>query len=261
VTRMSVLVITVAGLIMGCTLLSGERRTSDRPDDPETNVAKAPLPGALPSVHRLDFEETDGGAELKPKGRTPLAAPTSTPTEDAGSGVSAQDLQGAAVKDPRVAHLLGERFVLTNVETTDSAAKLSLGCCRTSGRRSRLVFFSYTNSVTLEVWLKELAHAKEWTVAAAERREKYQPPETEQEIQQAIDLARKDPGLIGKLDGLTGHALLMEPEQGLLWNDPGYGHRVLWVTFSKGEEGKPHYWAIVDLSDQKVLKAREEPQE
>ena len=52
----------------------------------------------------------------------------------------------------------------------------------------------------------------------------------------------------------------MEPGDGLFWNDPGFGHRVFWVTFSQGLSGNPQYWAVVDLNEQKVLKAgKEEP--
>ena len=90
-------------------------------------------------------------------------------------------------------------------------------------------------------------------------RKGYQPPESDEEIQQAIDLAKKDTRLHDKIQDLLGHALLASPEQGWIWNERGFGHRVLWVTFSKEGEAEPRYWAIVDLSDQKVLDAGAEP--
>ncbi|MGH7259016.1 MAG: hypothetical protein ACREIM_11595, partial [Nitrospiraceae bacterium] len=86
----------------------------------------------------------------------------------------------------------------------------------------------------------------------------YLPMEGGEEIQEAIALARKDTHIGGALHDLEGHALLMQPGDGIFWNDPGYGHRVFWVTFSQGLTGNPQYWAVVDLSEQKVLKAGKE---
>ena len=79
-----------------------------------------------------------------------------------------------------------------------------------------------------------------------------------QSSQQAIDLARKDSRIQGGLPQLDGHAILMQPGDGVLWNEPGYGHRVFWVTFSQGLSGNPEYWAVVDLSAQTVLKVEQE---
>lgn len=74
-----------------------------------------------------------------------------------------------------------------------------------------------------------------------------------------IELARADPRLAGKVQDLRGHGLLMQPDRGFFRNDPGYGHRVIWITFSQGVGGDPKYWAQVDLTDDRVLDAGEEP--
>ena len=63
---------------------------------------------------------------------------------------------------------------------------------------------------------------------------------------------------LARFPDLEGHAILMQPGDGIFWNDPGYGHRVFWVTFSQGLTGNPQYWAVVDLSEEKVLKAGKE---
>jgi hypothetical protein len=51
----------------------------------------------------------------------------------------------------------------------------------------------------------------------------------------------------------------MHPDRGFFRNDPGYGHRIIWITFSQGQDGDPKYWAVVDLTEDTVLDAGEEP--
>lgn len=100
---------------------------------------------------------------------------------------------------------------------------------------------------------------KESDVLSVVRREGYQPPEGQQDVQRGIELAKADPRLAGKVEQLQGHGLLMQPDRGLLRNDPGYAHRTIWITFSNGQDGDPKYWAVVDLTEDKVLEAGEEP--
>lgn len=119
--------------------------------------------------------------------------------------------------------------------------------------KRHLLFYSYTNDVAVDVEMKG-----EDVITIVQRDRSYLPPEGEEEIQQAIDLARKDSRIPGGLPQLDGHAILMQPGDGVLWNEPGYGHRVFWVTFSKGLSGNPEYWAVVDLSAQTVLKVEKE---
>jgi hypothetical protein len=89
------------------------------------------------------------------------------------------------------------------------------------------------------------------TVDSVRKREGYQPPEGDAEVEKAIALAQADPRLRGKLDGLTGGAIQITVPQG----KPGYGRRVLEAIFAKEEEGIARYHAIVDLTSEKVLLA------
>jgi hypothetical protein len=130
---------------------------------------------------------------------------------------------------------------------------VSFGCCHVSKTRTRLGYYSHTNSMALDVFMRE-NH-----VIRTTQREGYLPPESQDDAEKAIELARQDDRLAGKVENLDGHVILMEPDEGVLWNDPGYGHRMLWVTFSRGNEGDPQYFAVVDLSDQAVLEAGEDP--
>jgi len=116
-----------------------------------------------------------------------------------------------------------------------------------------LVYYSYSQNVAVEVRLKETA------VLSVSPLEGYQPPEGQQDVQRGIELAKADQRLAGKVDQLQGHGLLMQPDRGFFRNEPGYAHRTIWITFSKGEDGDPKYWAVVDLTEDKVLEAGEEP--
>jgi hypothetical protein len=133
---------------------------------------------------------------------------------------------------------------------TEAGHPMSKRCCKASPAKTRLTFYSYSNNLTVDVEMKDE------TVANVYRREEYLPMEGAEEIQEAIALAKKDTRTAGA--ALEGHAILMQPGDGIFWNDPGYGHRVFWVTFSQGLTGNPQYWAVVDLNEQKVLKAGKE---
>ena len=240
------------GLVLmlgGCSGTSGARGPFG-PDDPETNVEKVPLPSVVPKIHALQFDDPGDGTFIKPRGTTLLAT---LPTEKKNDGVKESDLTTRALSVDRVKAALGDRFRFMGSEAVESEKRLRHGCCAEPGRLHRLTFYSYTNRTTVEVLMKETQ------VVAVTSRPGYQPPESQDEAKEAIALARQDVSLAGKLEGLDGHAILTEPGEGLIWNDPGYGHRVLWVTFSKGLEGRPLYWALVDLDERRVLKAREEP--
>ncbi len=237
-------------LLTGCAG-SGAARGPFGPDDPETSVKKVALPAVVPTVHRLQFDDLGDGSLSKPRGAAPAGAVSSTkldvPTAQAA-------LTTAALADSRVKVALGERFRLIEVQSVESGKALGHGCCDHPEQARRLVFYSYSNKTTVDVLMKG---AQIVSVAA---RPGYQPPETQDEAEEAIALVRADSRLAGKLEGLDGHGILTEPGEGLIWNDPGYGHRTLWVTFSRGLEGRPLYWALVDMDERTVLKAKEEPQ-
>lgn len=234
----------------GCSLFSGPRH-HEEVRSPETAVPKMPLP--LPPqgiVHRLEFNDPADGSRMTLKDRSDIK-----PTDSVqGTGTMAEagvDLQQKAQANTQVRNLLGTRYTLINMTVTDAGHTMSQGCCKSSPSKIQLTFFSYTNNLTVDVEMKGD------TVANVRRREGYLPMEGGEEIQEATALARQDTR-IGALPDLEGHAILMQPGDGIFWNDPGYGHRVFWVTFSQGLTGNPQYWAVVDLSEEKVLKAGKE---
>ncbi|HQR14254.1 MAG TPA: hypothetical protein PKW52_04295 [Nitrospira sp.] len=242
-------------LAVGCSLDASSRGPFG-PADPETPIPKRPLPAQVPTKHALEFTADESPGHIKPKmaGSTADAVVTRSPNPTASLSASEiADLRRTAEADPRVRALLGARWGFIDADPMSSPSKMTLGCCRQQARFTRLTYFSYSHNVAVEVNLKD------GTVLQASRTEGYLPPEGPQDVQRGIELARADARLSGKVNGLQGHGLLMQPDRGFFKNDPGYGHRVMWITFSQGVGGDPKYWAQVDLTDDRVLDAGDEP--
>ena len=242
-------------LAAGCSLDAASRGPFG-PEDPETVIPKKPLPAQLPTKHVLEFTADESPGHIKPKmsGGTNAAAVNRSPI--LAASLSASDIAGlrkSAEADSRVRSLLGERWAFIDADPMPPSTKVTFGCCRQQARFTKLTYFSYSNNVAIEVNLKD------GTVLQASRTEGYLPPEGPQDIQRGIELARADARLSGKVNDLQGHGILMQPDRGLFKNDPGYGHRVMWITFSQGVGGDPKYWAQVDLTDDRVLDAGDEP--
>lgn len=240
----------------GCSLGTEATLAPFGPADPETPVVKKPLPGNPPAPHRLEFADVNDVGHVKPQAAA-AATTAASVKRTAGPVVFTAEqigrLRQAAEANPRVGAMLGERWAFIEADRLFAEGKASFGCCRNAFEHARLLYFSYSRNTAVEVQMKDM------TVTAVSRREGYIPPEGEQDVRHAADLARADDRLSGKVSGLEGHGIMMEPRRGVIWNDPGYGHRVMWVTFSQGLDGDPKFWAVVDLTDEKVLDAGEEP--
>ncbi|HSL04757.1 MAG TPA: hypothetical protein VK901_14615 [Nitrospiraceae bacterium] len=235
----------------GCGSFFDRPRHHDEVRSQETAVEKGPLPTPPVSAHKLEFDDPQDGARIKPKDRTEV--PTVNNRTEPGAGLpSLSEMKEQALSNTKVLSLLGTRYTFISSTILDSGYKQPSGCCAMTPQKSRLTFYSYSNKATVDVEMKALA------VTQVSRRENYLPLEGEEELTEAIALARKDSRIATGVQQLDGHAILTQPGDGLLWNDPGYGHRVYWVTFSKGLSGNPEYWAVVDLTEQKILKAQKE---
>lgn len=111
------------------------------------------------------------------------------------------------------------------------------------------ILYNYTDNVAVEVSLDE--NGQEVTEVMEAR---YQPPPLQEEIDQAIQLAREDSRLATRplSDDVEGTALLVssvDPE------DPYYNHRQFDVRFGRPDKRSPRYGALVDLSTETVLRA------
>ncbi|TKB91501.1 MAG: hypothetical protein E8D40_08325 [Nitrospira sp.] len=247
--------LTIIGIGYGCSLDAGSRGPFG-PEDPETLVQKTQLPEKPPSPHVFQFAGDDTAGHHKPKmvgavSETAVKRSTNALAVLTTNEVAA--LRKAAESDRRVMPLLGSRWAFIDADRIPPEGKVTFGCCRETTGLVRLGYYSYSQNVAVEVRMKES------DVLSVVRLEGYQPPEGQQDVQRGIELAKADPRLAGKVEQLQGHGLLMQPDRGFFRNDPGYARRTIWITFSNGQDGDPKYWAVVDLTEDKVLEAGEEP--
>lgn len=254
-TRLDLLLYLVVGIGCGCSLDAGSRGPFG-PEDPETAVQRVKLPDKAPAPHAFQFRGEDTVGHHKPRMAGAVLDAAVKRTTNASAVLTSSEvttLRKAAESDRRVAALLGSRWAFIDADRIPPEGKISFGCCRHTINLTRLVYYSYSQNVAVEVQLKDT------NVLSVSRREGYQPPEGQQDVQRGIELAKADPRLAGKVEQLQGHGLLMQPDRGFFRNDPGYAHRTIWITFSQGQDGDPKYWAVVDLTEDKVLEAGEEP--
>jgi hypothetical protein len=243
------------GFGYGCSLDAGSRGPFG-PEDPETAIQKVTLPGKVPTPHAFEFASEDIVGHHKPKMAGTVQNANAKRATNAPAVLTAEEvamLRKAAESDRRVLAQLGTRWAFIDADRLPPVGKVSFGCCMHTTGVVRLVYYNYGQNVAVEVLMKET------NVLSVSRLEGYQPPEGRQDIQRGIELAKADPRLAGKVDQLQGHGLLMQPDRGFFRNDPGYAHRTIWITFSKDQDGDPKYWAVVDLTEEKVLEAGEEP--
>lgn len=204
---------------------------------------KRALPEKPPEVHAIEFTGPEAGWPPKPKGQTNVTEVAWQEIPGSLTDSLEAAIRRAALQDTRVPNLLGARFAYISTDEIEPAEKRSR--LPSEPLVTRVTFFSHSNNVAVEARLQGLR------VDSAKTKEGYQPPEGKDEIEAAIALARRDDRLRDKVPNLSGDAILAFPER----EQPGYGHRVLYVTFSIEEEDLPRYFALVDLTEPTVLSA------
>ncbi len=241
----------------------------------ETDVKKSQLSGKLPDARTLELALV--GGRLIPKADTSPTQLTVTTQTTALSDEEEARLRQVAAQHPDVLKEIGVRkgdvkhHALVASERLDRDQGPCAGPVPSAKQSAStpsvplvlLTYYSYKNNVGVQVCLRG-----EKVERVTRMPKGQEPPEGDEEVQDADALARQHQDLKGKLEGLQPHGLLWEPHRGLIpggsdwftsWtsflNDPGYGNRVLLLTYSQGEEGDPQHWAIVDLTIQKVLDA------
>lgn len=201
------------------------------------------LPEKIPTPPEVRFTAREEGWPPRPLGRTNVVDVPWTAHLAALTESRELELRKAATKDARVRTALGARFGYVTAAEVEPDKQRPSGA--TDALPVRLTFYSYTNNVAVEVVMRQGA------VEEVTRREGYQPPEGADEIKAAIVLAQHDSRLAALVKGMHATAIVTYPEQG----KPGYGHRVLHVSFSANgtEEEVPRYYALVDLTEQKIV--------
>lgn len=261
ITHFTLFALTLLLFSGGCALFKSHK---------ETPVSKTALPSDQPAVHKLDFQ-SPGDERPKVAEKAPATPPVLTPPPVSLDEKAQTQVRVTAEQESRVRKELGERFVRLHTQNIRTGKVICPGIppdpdlTLSVAERipiTKLTYYSYTNNMTVVVCmrgneLKSVGHRKG-----------YQPAEGDEvgegsvEFLQAEQLAREDKRLANQVGDLKAHVLLIEPARGLIFNEPGYGHRVFWVTFSKGDSGDPQFWAIVDLTltDKQVLDAGTESQ-
>jgi len=205
------------------------------------------LPERPPEVARIQFTGPTEGWPPHPAGRTDVRAVAWTQLPGDLTDSLAAQLRRIATADQRVREALGDRFAFISISPVEGEAKDTVRAA--AARVFQLVFFSHTHNVAVEV------RVQEQRVQQVERRPGLDVPEGRAEVEAAIALARRDARLRAAVAGLVGSAILAYPDSGA----PGFGHRLLHVTFAREGGDVPLYWAYVDLTDGRVLSAGKEP--
>jgi len=156
-------------------------------------------------------------------------------------------VQDVVLSRPEFRAMVGERFAFINV------AEIEFGKTRPRGTNepiaAQALFFSHTFNKGVQVLLRDLEviHVRNLPVGIVP----VPPcPAGIAEIDEAVNLARRDPNLANLVANLRGDAITVELEPG----KQGADHRVLHVSFSTPDEELPKFFAYVDLTDLVVLR-------
>lgn len=184
-----------------------------------------------------DFRVLPNGDLIRPEGEgRPIE---SGPVEFGMTGELEQEYRGIAARDAKVKRLLGERFAYSYLETIDPPKGQERDSVHV-----KLWFFSHSN--TMSVWVK-MKNAAVYDSGESE----VAIPEGKDEVDAAVEMARQDPALSGRLNDLTGGGMLAVPVEGASW----LNHRVIEVHFYDANKVSK-YLAMVDLTTQRVAETR-----
>jgi hypothetical protein len=150
-------------------------------------------------------------------------------------------LQGIAISDERVSQLIeNKRFVGIGASVLETRRK-------PEATKILYVFYNYDDNQAIEVSFDSLGERVIELVVS-----QTQPAPTSEEIDRVIAMARNDRRFAQLLDEtLQGGAILVEPED---LENRFVGHRIFDVRFGLADERLPRYCALVDLSNEEVLK-------
>lgn len=214
----------------------------------QQKIKQRQLPEEPPKEGVLEFTGPEEGWPPRPKDVTNVKE---VPWEEIPGSLTDSleaEIRQAALQDTRVRELLGDRFAYISIYEIELDKESERDPSKPLA--TKLTFFSHTNNVAVEVRIQGLK------VDAVTTNERYQPPEGDDEIKEAIELAQNDSRLREEIKGLKANAILAFIAE----NQPGFGHRVLHVSFLQEEEDFPRFFAMVDLNDQKVLSAGPVPE-
>lgn len=156
-----------------------------------------------------------------------------------------QAVELALVSEDVIAELQGKRYEIMGVGTKSLDRDTD---------HPLVVIYNYTDDVVLEASVD-----LDGTTLLDVTLERYQPPLAASEEGQARDLVRQDGRLADTgTDVATGRGIVVDDEN---FRSPRYRHRLVDLRFGPEDRRLPTAWAIVDLTDQEVVKTGIIPQE
>jgi hypothetical protein len=171
------------------------------------------------------------------------------PTPTALTPAFAARVSEVAATSPIVRRNLGDRFAFINAVLVDEDKERGGELLPAEQQLGRVTFYSYSRNVAV----RALVRAGE--VLEVRDVEGFQPPESPEEIERAVRLAREDRRIAGLVRNLEGMAMVTEPGEGR----PGSGHRVLYVSFAPAGTRTAEVMALVDLTDNRIIEAGPTP--
>ncbi len=202
---------------------------------------RTPLPATPPTAPKVEVTTSREGWPPRPVDRSEIRVVESTTVAGDLSDSLAREARATVERDPRARTALGARWAYVEVDPVEAEKGAQAPALATY----RAWYFSHSYNTALEVRLRGSV------VTEIRRDPSYSPPEGRAEVDSALALARTDPRLQGRVEGLRGQGIVTYPAKG----QPGYGHRVLHVTFFRADEDLAPFAAIVDLTDRIVLRA------
>ena len=210
------------------------------------------FPKGPPHLPKHELTGPDEGWPPYPQGWTDVVALQAREISGGLTDEIVQKLRMAALAHGDVLKMLGEHYAYIYTSPVRMEKHSAPDCTMPIG--ARIVFYSYTHYAALEVLMTGT------NVQSVHVLKDYQPPEGNDEIVEAICLARADKRLGDKVALLAASAILLP---GSPTEELGYGNRILWVTFTEQDvpeqENRALFTAAVDLTERIVLMARAEP--
>ena len=207
---------------------------ADRPAVSDIDLPLGPAP------LRLEFTGPGEGFPPRPRDMSDVREVPSQPIQGRLTDELTTRLRQIALQDSGVQEQLGKRFAYIGIEEAEPPKGRQFGDV---GRRTTMTFYSYTHRTALEIDLQGDE------VVKVDPRPHFQPPAGVEEIEAALRLAREDTRLRSDVQGLAGDAIAMAapPETA-----QASEHRLFYVTFGKVEADEPEYFAVVDLTAERV---------
>lgn len=148
-------------------------------------------------------------------------------------------MRTAAVGNPRVQALLGERFSLLASGWLENDKDRSAG----TADRYQMTFYNYASDHVVTV----LASSAGEVIDASAEPVRVQPAESHEEVEAAAEIVRKDPHYGNSIAGLRARGIQTE----------GAGtHRYLYLLFYREPRTPAVFEATVDMSAVRVVAAR-----